>query len=118
MIELVLEISSRSDSLPATVQALTTVMLQARLERACEDSRLYAEIGNPQSLRYVEQWETLQALASQLRSARFGMLLAIMETASEPPELEMRTIADPRGLEFVSALRLSPDGWSDGGVHV
>ncbi len=74
------------------------------------DCRLYAEIGNPQSLRYVEQWPTLQELESQFLSPRFGMLLAIMETAPEPPELEVRTISEQRGLEYVGAVRLNPDG--------
>jgi len=96
--------------MPATVQALASVMLQAKLERACVDCRLYAEIGNPLSLRYVEQWPTLQELESQLCSQRFGMLLAIMETAPEPPELEVRTISETRDLEYVSAVRLNPDG--------
>ncbi len=110
MIELVLNISSRASSLPATVQALASVMLQAKLERACVDCRLYAEIGNPQSLLYVEQWATLQELESQLRSQRFGMLLAIMETSPEPPELEVRMISEQRDLEYVSTVRLNPDG--------
>jgi len=108
MIEVVLNIASQASRMPATVQALATVMLQAKLERACVDCRLYAEIGNPQSLRYVEQWPTLQELESQLRSQRFGMLLAIMETAPEPPELEVRTISEQRDLEYVSAVRLNP----------
>ncbi len=102
MVELVLNITSRANSMPATVQALATVMLQARLQRVCVDCRLYAEIGNPQSLRYVEQWSTLQELESQLRSQRFGMLLAIVETAAEAPELEVRTISEQRDLEYVA----------------
>ncbi len=110
MIELVLNIASRAGSMPATVQALTNVLLQAKLDRACVDCRLYAEIGNPRSLRYVEQWPTLQELESQLRSQRFGMLLAIMETAPEAPELRVRTISEQRDLEYVSAVRLSPNG--------
>lgn len=110
MIELILNIASRASSMPGTVRALTSVMLQAKLERACLDCRLYAEIGSPQSLRYVEQWPTLQELESQLRSQRFSMLLAIMETAPEPPELEVRTISERRDLEYVSAVRLNPGG--------
>ncbi len=110
MIELVLNIASRAGSMPATVQALTNVLLQAKLERACVDCRLYAEIGNPRSLRYVEQWPTLQEFECQLRTQRFGMLLAIMETAAEPPELEVHTISEQRDLEYVSAVRLNPDG--------
>lgn len=107
MIELVLEITSRSGSLPATVRALRIVMSQARVEHACLDCRLYSETGNAKLLRYVEQWPTLPELESQVRSQRFGMLLAIMETAASPPKLEIRTISEQRDLEYVSAVRLN-----------
>lgn len=116
MIELVLKITAKASGAPAMVHALESVMFQARLERACVDCRLYAEAGNPQSLLYVEQWSTLRDLESQLRSRRFGMLLAIMETAPQAPALEVRTIAGQRGLEYVSAVRLAAGDLSDADV--
>ncbi len=88
------------------VQALATVVFKARLERACLDCQTYAETANPQSLRYVEQWSTMQDLESQLRSERFGMLLAIMETAPEAPHLEVRTVSEQRGLDYIREVRL------------
>ncbi len=87
-------------------QALATVMFKARLERECLDCQTYAETANPQSLRYVEQWSTLQELESQLRSDRFGLLLAIMETAPEAPHLEVRTVTEQRGLDYTREIRL------------
>ena len=110
MIELVLEIAARAGSLPSTVQALGMVKFRAKMEHACLDCRLYAEVGNPKLLHYMEQWPTLQELESQVRSQRFGMLLSIMETAASPPKLEIRTISEQRDLEFVSAVRLNLDG--------
>lgn len=100
------------------VQALATLMFQTRLERACLDCQLYAETGNPQSLRYVEQWSTLRDLECQLGSDRFGMLLAIMETAAEAPDLKVRTISEQRGLEYVRTVRLGAgtDGEPTGGM--
>lgn len=110
MVELVLKITARTKGIPAMVQALATVMGQARLQRGFVDCRLYAETGNPQSLCYLEQWSTLQDFESQVRSQRFGMLLAIMETAPEPPDLELRTISEQRGLEYVRTIRLASPG--------
>lgn len=95
------------------IQALASVMFEARLERACVDCLIYAETGNPQSLLYVEQWSTLPDLESQLCSHRFGMLLAILETAPEAPSLEVRTISEQRGLDYVRAVRLGAG--KDGG---
>ena len=90
----------------ALVHALAEVKFQANLERGCVDCRLYAETGSPPSLHYVEQWSTLEDLESQLRSQRFSMLLALMETASQAPSLEVRTVHEQRGLDYVRAVRL------------
>jgi hypothetical protein len=119
VVELVLQITARAKGIPAMTQALAAVMFQAKLERACVDCQLYAETGNPQSLRYVEQWSTLQDLEPQLRSQRFGMLLAIMETAPEAPSLEVRTISEQRGLDYIRAVRLGTAGheWRTGGAR-
>jgi hypothetical protein len=40
------------------------------------------------------------------------MLLAVMETAARAPGLELRTISDQRGLDYVRTVRLGtgPDG--------
>lgn len=92
------------------VQALVTVMGQARLQRGCVDCQLYAETGSPRSLLYVEQWATWQDFEVQVRSQRFGMLLAIMETAPAAPDLELRTISEQRGLEYIRTIRLAPPG--------
>jgi hypothetical protein len=41
------------------------------------------------------------------------MLLAIMETAPQAPNLEVRTVAEQRGLDYIRAVRLGAD--TDGG---
>jgi quinol monooxygenase YgiN len=119
VVELVLKITVRAKGIPAMIQALAAVMFQARLERGCVDCQLYAETGNPQSLRYVEAWATPQDLESQLRSQRFGMLLAIMETAPEAPSLEVRTVSEQRGLDYIRAVRLGAggQGWPTGNAR-
>ena len=90
------------------VQSLARVMFRAKLEPACTDCRLYSENGKPRSLLYVECRATARDFEVQLRSERFGTLLAIMERAPQAPELELRTVSDQRGLEYLSAVRLSP----------
>jgi hypothetical protein len=88
------------------VQALNEVMFRAKLERGCVGCWLGAETGKPLSLHYVERWSAAGEFESQLRSPRFGMLLAIMETAPTAPSLEVRTVSDPRGLDYIRAVRL------------
>ena len=93
------------------IHALAELKFHAELERGCVDCRLYAETAYPQSLHYVEQWSSHQDFERQLQSHRFGMLLALMETASQASYLEVRTVSEQRGLDYVRAVRLgtSPD---------
>jgi quinol monooxygenase YgiN len=84
-------------------------MAQARLEPGCMDCQVYAEAANPQSLLYLEQWSTQQEMDVEIRSQRFGTLLSIMETAPAAPTLEIWTVSEQRGLEYVEAIRLGSD---------
>jgi quinol monooxygenase YgiN len=106
--QLVLKIAARPKGVAAMLQALAQVMFQAKLERSCLECQVYAETGNPQSLLYIEQWTTEQELEGQLCSPRFGTLLAIMETAPVAPSLQIQTVSDQRGLEYVEAVRSQP----------
>lgn len=108
--ELLLRISATAKGLVPMVQSLAKVMFQSKLERGCVDCRLHAETGDPQSLLYVEQWATQRDFESQLLSRRFATLLAIMESAPQAPELEVRTVSEQRGLDYVRSVRLPPDG--------
>ncbi len=109
MVELILNIYSRPDGIRAMIHALAELMFQAKLERGCLDCRLFVEHAKRQSLHYVEQWSSPHEFEQQLRSERFGMLLALMETSSQAPWLEIRTVSEQRGLDYVQAVRLGTD---------
>ncbi len=118
VLELILDIRSCPTGSAAMIQAFAALMFEAKVQRGCVDCQLYAETGRPQSLHYVEQWSTLEDLESQLRSQRFGMLLATMETAAEAPKLEVRTVSDQRGLDYVRTVRLSGEHPLRGGPAI
>ena len=98
-------------------QALAHVMALARLEPGCVECQVYAETANRQSLFYLEQWATQQELEAELRSQRFGTLLSIMETAPVAPTLEISTLSELRGLEYVEAVRLGSGPGNRGRGH-
>ncbi len=110
VIELLLRITTKAQGLAPMLRSLAKVMFQARLERGCVDCRVYAETGKPQSLLYVEQWSTCEDFDAQVRSERFGSLLAIMESAPQAPELQVRTVSEQRGLGYVRSVRLASRG--------
>jgi quinol monooxygenase YgiN len=86
-------------------RALRLVMLPARRNPTCARAQLYAEIGEPGALCYVEEWLTSEDLVREIRTDRFTRLLQLMETAVEPPVLEFRFVSEVRSLDFVAEAR-------------
>ncbi len=89
------------------VKALRSIMLPARAERGFLSSRIYQEVDRPEALCYIEEWAGPAQMEDQIRSRRFGRLLAVMETAPRKPVLEVRSMSETRGLDYISTIRLS-----------
>lgn len=87
------------------IKALRSIKFAAQVERGFISSRIYQEVGNPEALCLEEYWSTELALKSHLRSSSFTDLLMLMETAVEAPSLEVYSVCETRGLEFVEAVR-------------
>jgi quinol monooxygenase YgiN len=85
-------------------------MLPARAERGFVSSRIYQEVDAPEALCYLEEWASSAQMEEQIRSRRFGRLLAVMETAHKKPGLEVRSVSETRGLDYISTIRLGADG--------
>ena len=88
------------------VKALRSIMLPARAERGFVSSCIYQEVDQPEALCYVEEWATPAQMEDQIRSRRFGRLLAVMETAPKKPVLEVRSVSETLGLDYISTIRL------------
>jgi quinol monooxygenase YgiN len=88
------------------VKALRSIMLPARAERGFVSSRIYQEVDNPEALCYVEEWASPAQMEEQIRSRRFGRLLEVMEAAPRKPVLEVRSMSETLGLDYISTIRL------------
>jgi len=105
MVQMVLKLRAPSNGTEELSRALRLVMLPARRDHACSSALLYAEVGEPGALYYVEEWLNAEDLAREVRTARFTRLLELMEAAAEPPVLEFRFVSEVRGLDFVAETR-------------
>ncbi len=108
MLQLDLRITASPRGVKGMIQALKQVMLEANLQRGCVHSQLYAQVNDTRSLLYTERWETRADFDHRIRSRRFGALLAIMETAREAPCLDISTVSEQRGLDYIETVRLEP----------
>jgi quinol monooxygenase YgiN len=89
----------------AAIQALRCIVIAAQVERGFIDSRIYQEAGNPEVICLEEDWSSEPLLKSHMRSGCFTDLLMLMETAAETPLLEVRSVGEVHGLEYVEAVR-------------
>lgn len=56
-------------------------------------------------VRYVEQWNSEDALSSHIRSPLYRRILAAMELCMQPPEVKFYYCSEEKGLELIEAAR-------------
>ncbi len=69
----------------------------------CLACRAYQDIEEPDVLALMQEWASSDALERYLRTEDFRRLVAVMELASERPEIWFDTIETREGLERLSA---------------
>ena len=106
MIVVTLSVSAPPGRREEMVEVFWTLLGPIRVEPGCLACGLYEEVGDGESLLYVEEWETAEQLERHMRSARYERLLAVMEISARPPVLRYRTASDSRGMEYLEAVRL------------
>jgi quinol monooxygenase YgiN len=87
------------------VQALRSLIRQARAEKGFITCRLCLEADSADTIYYEERWATQKDFEEQARLPRYFQLLALMESATEPPSLEFHFVSETRGLEYLARLR-------------
>jgi quinol monooxygenase YgiN len=106
MVQMILNLAVRPSHSAGVLQALRSLMLALPAAPGFISCQLYVEAGVPNSLCYVEEWQTAQDLDQQIRSSHWTRLLALMEEAVEPPGLRLQWVTDVKGLEYLEAVRL------------
>ena len=76
-----------------------------RAEPGCVDCHVYQDLHDEHVIFLEEVWESQADLDRHIRSHRYRRVLALMETASKPPEIRFRKISQTAGMEVVRAAR-------------
>lgn len=105
MIELRIRLPTRPSETASAGQALTTLTVSAQADRRCVRAQITADVEDPNTLIYEEEWLDEQSLAMRVRSERFNTALSLMESCSTPPVLEFRFLSGVRGLDYVAEVR-------------
>jgi quinol monooxygenase YgiN len=105
MVQLRLTLRVTPDKISDVIRTLRAVTLAGQLNPGGIRAQTACDVGDPGTVHYLEEWQTPQDAAREVRSARFGRLLELMETAVEPPELQFQFITETRGLDYVAEVR-------------
>lgn len=106
MVRVELRIVARPERRGEMVHALRALTLPIQAAPGFLSSRILQDVGDPDALYYVEEWQTAADLDRQVRSTVYTRLLALMEVAAEPPELRLNWVTAVRGLEYLAEVRL------------
>ena len=85
------------------LDALRFLMTTTRLEPGCLGCTAWVDLDA--KVHYVEEWDSEADVRRRVRSHRFTSLLAVMESAQEPPEVQFDFVTKTRGLDYVSEVR-------------
>lgn len=73
----------------------------------CVSCRLYQDAEDANILTLQQVWSSSTALERHIRSDHYMKILAAMELATEPPNVEFVTASGTAGIEFIEKIRNS-----------
>ena len=106
MIAAVLEMVLPRGQEAETMTELRALFDSTRALPGCVGGGVFQRVGESGTTLYVESWGRVEELEARIRSREYARLLAIMETAPEPPRLTFDFVTETRGLPWVERLRL------------
>ena len=105
MFQLCLRLRARPHQVADVVRALRHIAIAAQAERGFMCSRIFEDVGDRLAIFLQEDWTDESSLQSHIRSNSFTELLMLMEATPEVPALEVRSVQQVYGLEYVEAVR-------------
>jgi quinol monooxygenase YgiN len=103
MVRLTVALSASARGAQDLLEALQFISTGARREDGCLGCSVWAE---PEWIvHYVEEWATEADMRRRVQSDRFTSLLAVMESAQGPPQVQFDFVTTTRGLDYVAEVR-------------
>ena len=91
------------------LQALRLLCGPTAARMGCESCRVYRDDTDENALLFMQEWATEADLNRYIRSDLYNTVLAVIETATEPPDIRFDTVAGTAGVEMVEAARRGRD---------
>ena len=75
-----------------------------RSHPGCMQTLLMSDLHNDSVITRVARWRTRPDLDRHIKSRQFRRILAVMDLAAEPPEIEFEIGTDLRGLDLIHEI--------------
>jgi quinol monooxygenase YgiN len=85
--------------------ALNSLLRPIQLEPGYLSGLLYQNWLDSNVIYLESRWETLNDMIRHIQSDTYKRLLLLMELGDEPPIIEIMTVSEIRGLDFIQVVR-------------
>ena len=75
------------------------------VQPGCIRINLYSDISHNGNFILLEEWTSRDEIIKHIRSAEFLKILAIMDLASESPEVFFNTVTSSEGFELIEKVK-------------
>lgn len=94
-----------SEACDEAASVLRSMVGPVRSEPGCTATRLLRDTGEGDcGLTWVEEWRSAEDFERHLRSSAFRKILAVIELAAGPPQVEIDDVSSRRGFELVEEI--------------
>lgn len=104
MLTLRLHLSFARETYGEALAALRTLVGPVRAEPGCMGTRLTTGADESRELTWTEDWRSAAQFEDHLRGASFRRILAVIELAAAPPEVEIDDVTCRRGFDLIEAI--------------
>ena len=118
MMQASLEVVLADNQQQQFLSVLRPLLEPTRVEAGCIRCAVWKSITDERRLRFLTEWQSAADLDRYLESGRFREVLVAAELSDEVPVIEIHTISETRGFEYVTELLDSKDGAAGRGRDV
>jgi len=86
------------------LQVLRSLKGPVRSQPGCTQTLLMNDVHNDAVVTWVSRWRTRPDLDRHIKSKHFRRILAVMELAAEPPEIEFEIGSGLRGIDLIDEV--------------
>ena len=105
MVQALLRLKVNSANQDKIVEIINFMLERIQVESGCVSCHFYQDTSSKGVFLLWQEWESRADLERHICSEEFRHILALIDLASEPPEIRFNTISKEEGIETIETVR-------------